>query len=185
MLPTSDPVQSLPLGRSADPRNRARVRRAPIAAALVAVAAVVAAASPAQSPPPEPAATPAGETHAEAAAPPAPLLLPGGALVFVDPSTGRILERPRPEQLAALRALRLEQAASARDPEERRRLLDALPRFAVPGGFGVDIDGLFPTALIVERGPDGRLRVRCSDPDPHGDHGASVPPAPAIAPPEL
>ncbi|HUP25206.1 MAG TPA: hypothetical protein VNB06_19995 [Thermoanaerobaculia bacterium] len=122
---------------------------------------------------------------AETATPAAPSLLPSGALVFVDPATGRILERPRPEQLQALRALRVEQAARASAAEDRQRLLDSLPIFQVPGGFGVDVEGLFESSLIVERGADGSLVVLCAEATHDGhDHTVAARPAPA-APPEL
>lgn len=128
---------------------------------------------------------PTGSLDAETEAPAAPSLLPSGALIFVDPATGRILERPRPEQLQALRALRVEQAARTRAAEDRQRLLASLPIFQVPGGFGVDVEGLFESALIVERAADGSLVVRCAEATHDGhDHTVGARPAPA-APPEL
>jgi hypothetical protein len=134
---------------------------------------------PAQEPPADP------PIDAETATPAAPSLLPSGALVFVDPATGRILERPRPEQLLALRALRVEQTARTGAAEDRQRLLDSLPIFQVPGGFGVDVEGLFDSALLVERAADGSLVVRCAEAAHDGhDHSVAARPAPA-APPEL
>lgn len=118
--------------------------------------------------------------------PAVPELLPSGLLVFVDPATGRILERPRPEQLAALRAMRIAQAARFGTEEERQRQLDALPRYAVPGGFGVDVEGHFLSALTVERGADGELRFGCKDAHHEGHDHPTVtsPTGVAAAPPE-
>jgi hypothetical protein len=84
-----------------------------------------------------------------------------------------------------LRALRVEQAARTRAAEDRQRLLDSLPIFQVPGGFGVDVEGLFESALVVERATDGSLVVRCAAATHDGhDHTVAGRPASA-APPEL
>jgi hypothetical protein len=173
----------------------ARIARA-LGTVLLAAGAAFAAPPPAETPEtpespgtPDTRRPPAVDRQAEteaAAAVGVPALLPSGLLVFVDPATGRILERPRPEQLAALRALRIEQAARAGSAEERQRVLDSLPRFEVPGGFGVDVDGLFESSLVVERAADGSLRVRCAEADHHGhDHVTPAPGTPdPAAPPE-
>ena len=93
----------------------------------------------------------------------APWLLPSGMMIFVDPATGQILERPRPEQLAALGALRVAQAATR--GAERDRAIAALPRFAVPGGYGLNVEGFFLSSAVVHRDADGALSFGCLDPD--------------------
>jgi hypothetical protein len=164
-----------------------RIARA-LGTVLLAAGAAFAAPPPADAPdtPGDPTPHAAEPVSAPNAAVAVPALLPSGLLVFVDPATGRILERPRPEQLAALRAVRLEQAARAGSAEERQRFLDSLPRFQVPGGFGVDVEGLFQSSLVVVRAADGSLRVRCAEADHHGhDHATPAPGTPdPAAPPE-
>ena len=168
------------------PRMRSLYVLAP--ACLIALVAALGAGRAAHSQ--EPAASQATVALPSSEVTPAvPELLPSGLLVFVDPATGRILERPRPEQLAALRALRITQAARFGSEEERQRQLDALPRYAVPGGFGVDVEGHFLSAITVHRGPDGELHFGCTDARPEGSEGhdhptVTSPTGAAAAPPE-
>lgn len=99
-------------------------------------------------------------------APPA-VVLAAGMLVFVDPQTGRILERPTSAQQRALLRLRAEQAA--RTGEEQDRLLDSLEPFPVPGGIGLDVRGLLTSSLVVHRAADGTLHYSCEE-----DHAAAT-----------
>lgn len=190
MTPTLHPRASLPRPATVV-ATRSPTRHARRLGAALLVVATGAAASAAGPPTPSESATRA--TPAGAAAPQGtitPLLMPSGVLVFVDPVTGRILERPRAEQLAALGGLRVAQAASR--GAERDRAIAALPRFAVPGGYGLHVEGWFLSSTVVERDAAGSLSFRCLDPD-HPEHlpGAAAhregpapvgAPAPATAP---
>jgi hypothetical protein len=81
-----------------------------------------------------------------------------GMVVAIDPETGQ-LGMPTSEQLLELSPLEMNAAS---------RSSEGLHEIALPGGgFAIDLQGRFQEFVIVETGPDGRLRQRCVD-----DHAA-------------
>jgi hypothetical protein len=84
-----------------------------------------------------------------------------GLRVVRDPVTGRIVERPTPEQRE-----RLAEGVG----RERRRSPEELKRFELSeGGEGVFLDGWADQAFAVERTESGDLAVTCAR---RHDHGA-------------
>lgn len=85
-----------------------------------------------------------------------------GLRVVRDPVTGRIVERPTPEQR--------ERLAEGFD-RERRRSPEELKRFELSeGGEGVFLDGWADQALAVKRTEGGALAVACARQHDHGAH---------------
>jgi hypothetical protein len=107
------------------------------------------------------AALPAGAAArvSTAAAPKEPAVCPAddsavgpGLRAFLDPQTGQLRE-PTPEEARAL-------AAAARI--EVARAIESLEAVVHPDGMiSLDLKGLFDQNLVVVRGPDGSLSMRC------------------------
>ena len=82
-----------------------------------------------------------------------------GLRVVMDPATGEVVSRPTADDLR-----RLGTPAGA-----VRRSADELEQFELPSGArGVVLDGWADHATRLERGPDGALRLVCSQGDRHG-----------------
>jgi hypothetical protein len=76
-----------------------------------------------------------------------------GMKVFVDPETGKVMEKPSRQQTEALSP---ELAKALSRSTEGLRVFD-LPN----GGKGVDLDGRFQHVLMVRVRPDGSLETVC------------------------
>jgi len=157
LIPVTAGVETSAGGKSApEHRAAADVAAADVAGADVAGPDVagpdVAAAAVAAAPDPRTAPSPP-----ESAVDAAPHRLgTSGVRVFRDPVTGELTSNPTAEQ-------RRRFSIAARTGLERS--WSGLEPFALDrGGRGVNLQGRFHSALVVEVGPDGRLRARCGDP---------------------
>jgi hypothetical protein len=150
----------------------------------------------AQEPPPAPSPrageTPAASEAEDTVSPPTAVPgevapAPGGLRVFVDPETGALTSRPRPEQVRALEALERERVAREARSGERER---PARLFAIRGGgVGADVTGRFVSSTVLRLRPDGSFETVCVDhPDqalPHAHEQATPPAAPPTAAPPV
>ena len=107
------------------------------------------------------------EAPPPAAAAPAPTTRPAGLLAFVDPVTGKLFEPPPADVEEMLRSASFRAAVSTSH--------DGLTEVKRPtGGYGLNLQGRFRSAVVAVVGPDGKVRMGHPAPPPG--------PPPAAAP---